>query len=126
MPSRKKKKELTIYTLLDFKEGTTFCVCTSLEKLKEAVGYWMNERPLTTMTYLEWQPNYVHEPMYWGWAYISPTVTVEALEEGSGGGWVPQKELHGINLLEVDQQPYYDAWHDEMIKDIYAHETDQV
>ena len=111
MPSRRKKKELSIYTLLDFKEGTMFCVCTSIEKLKEAVGYWMNERPLTTMSYLEWQPNYVHEPTCWDWAYISPTANLENLEEG--GGWGPPKELWGINLLEVDTQPYYEKWNQE-------------
>ncbi len=119
---KRKKKELVIYTLTTFQEGMVLCVCTSIKKLEEAISYWMNERPLTTMSYLEWTPNYVHEPNSWGWAYISPSANLDHLEEG--GGWGPPKEIWGINLLEIDTQPYYNAWHDEMMKGFYSHDQD--
>jgi len=71
----------------------------------------MNECPLTTLSWTEWKPNYVYEAMSWEWAVISPIANPKEL--GAGGGWVPPKEIWGINLLEIDTYPYYEKWMDE-------------
>lgn len=80
-------------------------VYDSKRKLREAVDYWMAEFPEDTLSYEEWDTNYILEPSSWGWCYIAPTSSIEEL--GKGGGHVPIMKFWGKNLAGVEWT-YYD------------------
>jgi hypothetical protein len=108
-----------IYVLLHKERCLT--ACFSKKKLGRAVDYWVAEikkdEKLDYLTFFEFQPKYMQEPVCWGWAYVSTSITKEEINAAGGSiDFMPPIHLREMNLVKEDNklQAAYDLWFENL------------
>jgi hypothetical protein len=70
------------------------------DALKRGVDYWMAQFPNETLSYEEWDVNYIVEPSSWDWCYIAPKAKTVDLMAGDSL-YIPSKRFRGVNLVGI-------------------------
>lgn len=92
-----------MYLLINNSNNETLCVCSSADKLKEAVDQWVEhfrkyKKEYTLVYKIHDLDDIMGGPLEWEWAYIAKRENRVLLRQG-GDVHVPRTSLFGKNLI---------------------------